>query len=250
MKKIKLSVCAMAIVSLLLTSCNQSSSYTGERNLSSRMDSVSYALGVNQGAMLNNDLGNLPKLADDTSSINTEIFLNAFIKAMNNDSAAMQISKEDATVILQDFFADLRQAEMDRMKAKAINNKLVQDSILSANRAVEGMQVTESGLMYKVVTMGNGAKPKADDVVKVHYVGKLADGTIFDSSVERGVPAEFPVGGVIPGWTEALMMMPVGSKWELVIPSELGYGERGAGEMIEPNTVLFFDVELLDIIKK
>lgn len=249
MKRIKFQLCAVAVASLLLVSCNQSS-YTGEKTLSSRMDSVSYALGVNQGAMLNNDLGSLPKLSNDTSSINREIFLNAFLKAMNNDSVSIQISKEDATVILQNYFADLRQAEMDRMKAKAINNKLAEDSILTANRAKEGMQVTESGLMYKVITMGTGAKPKAEDVVKVHYIGKLADGTVFDSSIERGMPAEFPVGGVIPGWSEALKMMPVGSKWELVIPSELGYGERGAGEMIEPNSVLFFDVELLDIVKK
>jgi FKBP-type peptidyl-prolyl cis-trans isomerase FklB len=195
-------------------------------------------------------LANLPKLADDTTSINQEVFINAFIKAMKNDSLALQISKEDATVLLQEFFADLRQAEMDRMKAKAIRNKLSADSILNANRSQEGAQVTESGLQYKVITMGTGAKPTAEDVVRVNYVGKLADGTVFDSSIERGRPAEFPVGAVITGWSEALKMMPVGSKWELVIPSELAYGEQGAGELIEPNSVLFFEVELLDIIKK
>ena len=249
MKKIKFELCAMAIASLFAVSCSQNE-YSGNSNLTSRMDSVSYALGVNQGAMLGNDLANLPKLADDTTSINQEVFINAFIKAMKNDSLALQISKEDATVLLQEFFADLRQAEMDRMKAKAIRNKLSGDSILNANRSQEGVQVTESGLQFKVITMGTGAKPTAEDIVRVNYVGKLADGTVFDSSIERGRPAEFPVGGVIPGWTEALKMMPVGSKWELVIPSELAYGEQGAGELIEPNSVLFFEGELLDIIKK
>lgn len=249
MNKIKSNVFAMAIASLLLSSCNQSP-YSGDSKLTSRMDSVSYALGVNQGLMMNVDLKGLPKLSDDTSSINTDIFLNAFVKAMSADSTTMQISKEDATIIIQDFFADLQKAEMDKMAAKAINNKLIEDSILTANKAIEGMQVTESGLMYKVINMGTGAKPSKESIVKVQYVGKLADGTVFDSSIERGVPAEFPIKGVIPGWTEALMMMPVGSKWQLVIPSNLAYGERGAGDVIEPNTPLFFDVELLEIVKK
>ena len=106
-----------------------------------------------------------------------------------------------------------------------------------------------SGLQYEVLTMGDGEKPKATSTVRCHYEGRLIDGSVFDSSYRRNQPADFPVNQVIPGWTEALQLMPVGSKWRLFIPSELGYGEHGAGDMIAPNTVLIFDVELLSIVK-
>ena len=107
--------------------------------------------------------------------------------------------------------------------------------------------MTESGLQYKILTAGEGAMPAADDTVTVHYEGRLFDGTVFDSSLERGEPATFPVGGVIAGWTEALQLMPVGSKWQLFIPADLAYGENGAGNVIQPNSALVFDVELLAI---
>lgn len=108
--------------------------------------------------------------------------------------------------------------------------------------------MTESGLQYEVLTEGTGAKPTATSSVRVHYTGSLIDGTVFDSSVKRGTPAEFPVGGVIKGWTEALQLMTVGSKWRLTIPQELAYGERGAGASIPPFATLIFEVELLDIL--
>jgi FKBP-type peptidyl-prolyl cis-trans isomerase FklB len=103
-------------------------------------------------------------------------------------------------------------------------------------------------LQYEIITEGDGPKPKATDQVKCHYHGTLIDGTVFDSSVQRGEPAVFPVNGVIQGWVEALQMMPVGSKWKLFIPSELGYGERGAGQAIAPHSTLIFEVELLEIV--
>jgi FKBP-type peptidyl-prolyl cis-trans isomerase FklB len=106
-----------------------------------------------------------------------------------------------------------------------------------------------SGLQYKVIKAGTGATPTAADTVRTHYEGRLIDGTIFDSSIKRNEPAEFPVEGVIPGWTEALQKMKVGDKWELVIPSELAYGEAGAGGAIPPHATLIFDIELLDIVK-
>lgn len=112
----------------------------------------------------------------------------------------------------------------------------------------EGVQVTESGLQYKVLTAGEGAIPARTDHVRVHYTGRLIDGTVFDSSVQRGQPAEFPVNGVIAGWIEALTLMPVGSKWELYIPYQLAYGERGAGAAIPPFATLVFEVELLEIL--
>lgn len=119
---------------------------------------------------------------------------------------------------------------------------------LEENREKEGVNSTESGLQFRVLTQGEGAIPARTDRVRVHYTGKLIDGTVFDSSVARGEPAEFPVNGVIAGWVEALQLMPVGSKWQLYIPSDLAYGPHGAGQAIGPNETLIFDIELLDIV--
>lgn len=119
---------------------------------------------------------------------------------------------------------------------------------LEENAKNDDVTVTESGLQFKVLEKGEGTIPARQDQVRVHYTGRLVDGTVFDSSVERGQPAEFPVNGVIPGWIEALTMMPVGSKWQLYIPHNLAYGERGAGASIPPYSALVFDVELLEIL--
>jgi len=122
------------------------------------------------------------------------------------------------------------------------------ESYLAENATREGVTVTASGLQYEVIVEGTGARPGLSDTVRTHYHGTLIDGTVFDSSVQRGQPAEFPVGGVIKGWTEALQLMPVGSKWRLHIPYQLAYGERGAGGAIGPYSALVFEVELLDIL--
>lgn len=122
------------------------------------------------------------------------------------------------------------------------------EAFLADNASKEGVSVTESGLQFKVLKKGDGPIPAQKDQVRVHYTGRLIDGTVFDSSVERGQPAEFPVNGVIAGWVEALSMMPVGSKWQLYIPYNLAYGERGAGASIPPFSALIFDVELLAIV--
>ncbi|MFP1868463.1 FKBP-type peptidyl-prolyl cis-trans isomerase [Lonsdalea quercina] len=119
---------------------------------------------------------------------------------------------------------------------------------LEENAQKEGVSSTESGLQFRVLAQGEGDIPARQDRVRVHYTGRLIDGTVFDSSVQRGQPAEFPVSGVIPGWVEALTLMPVGSKWELYIPQELAYGERGAGASIPPFSALIFEVELLEIL--
>jgi FKBP-type peptidyl-prolyl cis-trans isomerase FklB len=123
----------------------------------------------------------------------------------------------------------------------------VGDAFLAANKAKEGVVTLPNGLQYQVIKAGDGKKPTAEDLVEVHYRGKLIDGTEFDSSYAKGQPAVFKVSGVIPGWNEALKLMPVGSRWQLVIPPQLGYGERGAGRDIGPNATLIFDVELLAI---
>lgn len=119
---------------------------------------------------------------------------------------------------------------------------------LDENQKREGVSTTESGLQFSVISQGDGAIPSRTDRVRVHYTGRLIDGSVFDSSVQRGQPAEFPVSGVIPGWIEALTLMPVGSKWELYIPHQLAYGERGAGASIPPFSTLVFEVELLEIL--
>ena len=132
----------------------------------------------------------------------------------------------------------------ERQKELAVEGQ----KYLEANAQKEGVNSTESGLQFRVLTQGEGNIPARTDHVRVHYTGKLVDGTVFDSSVQRGEPAEFPVNGVIAGWIEALTLMPVGSKWELTIPYNLAYGERGAGASIPPFSTLVFEVELLDIV--
>lgn len=141
-----------------------------------------------------------------------------------------------------------KEAEMARKKS-AIEGASAGAAFMAENGKKAGVQTTASGLQYEVVTEGKGPKPKATDVVRVHYEGKLTDGTVFDSSRQRGEPIEFPLDKVIPGWTEGVQLMNVGSRYKFTIPSKLGYGEEGAGP-IPPNAVLVFDVELLDIVKK
>lgn len=132
---------------------------------------------------------------------------------------------------------------------KASGNKKEGESFLAENKSKQGVTTTASGLQYSVITEGTGPKPTGDDQVRVHYTGTLLDGTIFDSSVQRGEPIVLGLRNVIAGWTEALQLMPVGSKWKLFIPSHLGYGDNGAGAMIKPGSTLIFDVELLEIVK-
>ncbi|MFA6409290.1 MAG: FKBP-type peptidyl-prolyl cis-trans isomerase [Gammaproteobacteria bacterium] len=139
--------------------------------------------------------------------------------------------------------------EPTQMQTTQDKNQTQGTAFLEANKTKPGVVTLVSGLQYKIIKEGKGAKPSPNDVVTVHYAGTLIDGTEFDSSYKRGQPASFPVGAVIPGWVEALQMMPVGSTWELYIPSQLAYGTRGAPPLIGPNSVLVFKVELLDIKK-
>jgi len=152
---------------------------------------------------------------------------------------------------VQETLAELRKQVMAQMetKAKAAGGKNLKEGedFLAANAKKDGVKTTASGLQYKVLKAGTGATPKPSDEVNVHYHGTLIDGTVFDSSVERGEPISFPVTGVIPGWVEALQLMKVGDKWQIYIPSKLAYGERGSGPKIGPNSALIFDVELLGI---
>ena len=152
------------------------------------------------------------------------------------------ITYDEAKEVINEYFIKLQKEKMEI-------NKKAGEEFLHINKGRAGVVELPSGLQYQVLKQGNGAKPSATDKVKCHYHGTLINGTVFDSSVQRGQPAVFGVNQVIPGWVEALQLMPVGSKWRLFIPSNLAYGEHGAGEMIEPNSTLIFDVELLDIVK-
>jgi FKBP-type peptidyl-prolyl cis-trans isomerase FklB len=142
---------------------------------------------------------------------------------------------------------EVRSAQEAKAKEAGAGNRKEGDAFLAANKAKEGVKTTADGLQYKVLTEGNGPKPTANDTVTVNYRGTLLNGKEFDSSYKRGQPASFPVGGVIKGWTEALQLMPVGSKYQLFIPPDLAYGDRGAGGDIGPGETLIFEVELLSI---
>lgn len=158
-----------------------------------------------------------------------------------------RISQEEMQQVMQEFQAQAQAKQEAKMKEVGDANKQESDAFLTANSTKEGVQVTASGLQYKVITAGEGAKPTTDDSVTVHYKGTLINGTEFDSSYTRGEPVTFPVTGVIPGWTEALQLMSKGAKYELYIPSDLAYAAGGTGP-IGPNQALIFEVELLDIV--
>lgn len=193
------------------------------------MEKISYALGMNLAANLK---------SSGIESIEYAQFSKGLEAAFEGKEAEM--SAEEANALLQKFFGELQ----EKQSAGVIQ---AGKEFLAENAKKEGVVTLESGLQYEVITEGNGDKPKATDQVECHYHGTLIDGTVFDSSVQRGEPATFPVNGVIQGWVEALQLMPVGSKWRLAIPSDLAYGERGAGQQIGPHTTLVFEVELLAI---
>lgn len=172
-------------------------------------------------------------------NIDVEAFVKAFSEIMKNEETSMTL--EEATQHIQAYFS-AKQNEMINMNKEAGVQFLVE------NKKKENVVELPSGLQYEILTEGNGEIPKATDSVKCHYHGTLISGTVFDSSVQRGQPATFGVNQVIKGWVEALQLMPVGSKWRLFIPSNLAYGEQGAGKDIQPNSTLIFDVELLAIV--
>lgn len=198
-------------------------------NLENEIDKVSYSLGVSVAE-------NIKQQGLD------EINTGAFAKAVEDVYAGetTKINTAEAQQILQDFFQKKQASQFD-------GNKEEGEKFLAENATKKGVTVLPSGLQYIVLKEGTGEKPTAASTVKTHYHGTLIDGTVFDSSVDRGEPISFPVGGVIAGWTEALQLMPVGSKWKLFIPYNLAYGERGAGGKIGPFSALVFEVELLGI---
>ena len=202
-------------------------------------DKVSYALGMNIASSLG---ANLKRQNVD---INTDVLLQALKDGLTGGKTLM--TEEEAQNTLRQFMAELQQKQEVKMKEAADANKKEGDEFLAANKTKPGVVTLPSGLQYKIIKEGTGPKPAASDTVVCNYRGTLINGKEFDSSYKRGEPATFPVSGVIKGWTEALQLMPVGSKWELYIPPDLAYGARGAGADIGPNATLIFEVELLSI---
>ena len=178
-----------------------------------------------------------------------DIDFDLLVKGLTDGYAGgeLALSPEEIVAVQQEFGAKLQAKQAEEMEAMKSRNLAAGQTYLEENKKKEGVIVTESGLQYQFVTKGEGAVPKIDDQVKVHYAGSLIDGTEFDSSIARGEPVVFGVNQVIPGWSEAMQLIPVGSKVKLVIPSQLAYGEQGVMPKIEPNSVLIFDVELLGI---
>ena len=206
-----------------------------ELKLDTQKNRISYTIGVNIG--------------QDFKSQKMDVDPDALLMGLKDTLSGkeLQLTEEEMVQEIQNFQQEMQAKMAAEMEVKAAENKASGEAFLAENAKQEGVVVTESGLQYKIIEPGQGDSPGPADVATVHYRGTLIDGTQFDSSYDRGQPASFPVGGVIPGWTEALQLMKPGAKWQLSIPAELAYGERGAGQDIGPNSTLLFDVELISV---
>ena len=205
--------------------------------LPTQKEKFSYALGMNIGSNLHRQ----------SVPVDPDILLRGLKDTLVGNPTLL--TEDEERTVLTEVQNDIRKQMQEKMKAQGEANKKEGEAFLAANKAKEGVVTLPSGLQYKILLAGTGPKPTTSDTVTVNYRGTLVNGTEFDSSYKRGQPTTFPVAGVIKGWTEALQLMPVGSKWQLFIPSDLAYGERGPGD-IGPNATLIFEVELLKIAEK
>jgi FKBP-type peptidyl-prolyl cis-trans isomerase FklB len=227
---------------LVFSACGKAANATAAKplkaeDLNDQKKKVSYAIGLDIGK-------NFKERAMD---LDMEILIQGLRTAQA--SGQPLLSSEEIQKVMTQFQQDMMKAEQEKRMGQAQVNKAKEDAFLAENAKKPGIKVTASGLQYKVISTGTGPMPKVTDTVKVHYRGTLLDGSEFDSSYKRNQPAVFPLNGVIKGWTEALQLMKVGSKWQIFLPSALAYGEQGAGQVIGPNATLIFDVELLSIEK-
>jgi FKBP-type peptidyl-prolyl cis-trans isomerase len=220
------SILVALILSLSLLSCSSGEKSASKKALKSDSERFGYALGLDIGASL--------------KEMQTDIDLPSLLAGLRDTFEGTKA---------KEFSKKMQEKQAEKVKDLAEKNRKAGESFLTENKKKEGVITTESGLQVVVLEEGDGPKPKATDQVKVHYQGTLLDGTKFDSSYKRGQPVTFPVNGMIAGWTEALQLMNVGSKVRLFIPSDLAYGQRGAGQQIGPNATLIFEVELLGINK-
>jgi FKBP-type peptidyl-prolyl cis-trans isomerase len=232
MKKSFFTLAVSALACLALVSCSTKQRIT---ELKSQDQKVSYTIGQDMGSYLKQmgmtiDRAALFQGIEDTLSGTKSL-----------------VTAEEAMKIKQEFSKNMQEAQAAKAKAAGEKNSKEGAAFLEKNKTEKGVITTASGLQYTVIKEGTGPKPKASDMVTVHYKGTLIDGKEFDSSYKRGQPATFPLGNVIPGWTEGLQLMNVGGKMKLFVPSNLGYGERGAGQDIGPNTTLIFEIELISV---
>ena len=218
----------IALVVSVISSCQNLTQQKFNFDEANELEKVSYSIGINVATSIK---------SEGLDSINSFYISKGFQDVFENKDLAINI--EESNKIIGEYFNKKQDAKNQRL---AIDSKI----LLEQNKQKDGVMTTESGLQYLILSEGKGNNPTLNDNVTVHYHGTLIDGTIFDSSVDRKQPATFPLNGVIPGWQEALQMMSVGSKWKIFIPSELAYGESGAGA-IGPNSTLIFEVELLSI---
>ena len=218
----------IALVVSVISSCQNLNQQKFNFDEANELEKVSYSIGINVATSIK---------SEGLDSINSFYISKGFQDVFENKDLAINI--EESNKIIGEYFNKKQDAKNQRL---AIDSKI----FLEQNKQKDGVMTTESGLQYLILSEGRGNNPTLNDNVTVHYHGPLIDGTIFDSSVDRKQPATFPLNGVIPGWQEALQMMSVGSKWKIFIPSELAYGESGAGA-IGPNSTLIFEVELLSI---
>jgi FKBP-type peptidyl-prolyl cis-trans isomerase FklB len=195
-------------------------------------DSLSYALGMSAGSFYKQQ---------GMTNLNISVCSKGINDALKTDKTLL--NEQQANTIIMAFMQKMTEE-------KSAGNRKAGEAFLAANKSKPGVVTLPSGLQYVVLKEGNGPKPGPTDKVRCHYEGSLIDGTVFESSIKNGRPVDFTVGGVIRGWTEALQLMPVGSKWRLFIPADLAYGDHPPGEQIKPGTTLIFDVELLEIIKQ
>jgi FKBP-type peptidyl-prolyl cis-trans isomerase len=203
--------------------------------LKTQKEKISYAIGMNIGTGMHRQ----------SLQIDPNILLRGLKDALAGGKTLL--TDEEAKAVMTQLQNDMRKAQQEKMQQAGAANKKEGEAFLEANKTKEGVKVLPSGLQYKILKEGTGPKPTATDTVVCNYRGTLIDGKEFDSSYKRGEPATFPVNGVIKGWTEALQLMSVGSKWQLFLPSDLAYGDRGAGADIGPDATLIFEVELISI---
>ena len=241
-KTIKLSLVAASV--LALTACNQEAAKqeVKEVKLETEAQQQAYGIGASVGTYLNKDLA---EKSDLGITLEQELMIRGFKDALAGES---KLEEEKIREVLTALDASVRSKQEEAAKAAATKNKEEGEKYLADNAKKEGVTVTESGLQYEVLSAADGEKPAETDTVKVHYKGTLLDGSEFDSSYSRNEPTTFPLNRVIPGWTEGLQLMPVGSKYKFTIPSELAYGERDLGK-IPANSTLVFEVELLEIVE-
>lgn len=203
--------------------------------LKTEKDKVNYGIGVS--------------MAKNLKQQGIEVDVNIVVKGLKDELAGgkLLMTEPELHKTMQAFTMELRQKQMEARKKAAEENKKAGEAFLAENKKKEGVVTLPSGIQYKILQKGEGKKPTAADLVEVQYRGTLVNGTEFDSSFRTGKPASFPLGGVIPGWQQALKLMPAGSKWQIFIPSQHAYGERGMGPQIGPNATLIFEVELLSV---